>query len=145
MCPPSRVANLTSLHREHLYGTLVKQGGRKGQPLSPKTVRRVHQVIQKALTASPSTGSGTPTPPTSSPWARTPRMVSERLGHADVAFTLQVYGHVLPGHQREAAEAAAGWWTRTTSTFIAVICQSGSLACGVVSPNAAESAGGEPP
>jgi len=37
-----------------------------------------------------------------------PRMVSERLGHADVAFTLQTYGHVLPGHQREAAEAAAG-------------------------------------
>lgn len=36
------------------------------------------------------------------------RMVSERLGHADVAFTLQVYGHVLPGHQREAADAAAG-------------------------------------
>ncbi len=35
-------------------------------------------------------------------------MVSERLGHADVAFTLQVYGHVLPGHQREAAEAASG-------------------------------------
>lgn len=25
-----------------------------------------------------------------------------------VAFTLQVYGHVLPGHQREAADAAAG-------------------------------------
>jgi len=39
---------------------------------------------------------------------KNPRMVSERLGHADVAFTLQVYGHVLPGHQRGAAEAAAG-------------------------------------
>ena len=39
---------------------------------------------------------------------KNPRMVSERLGHADVAFTLQVYGHVLPGHQREAADAAAG-------------------------------------
>ncbi|MEZ5342002.1 MAG: tyrosine-type recombinase/integrase [Acidimicrobiales bacterium] len=39
---------------------------------------------------------------------KNPRMVSERLGHADVAFTLQVYGHVLPGHQREAAETAAG-------------------------------------
>jgi integrase len=39
---------------------------------------------------------------------KNPRMVSERLGHADVAFTLQTYGHVLPGHQREAAEAAAG-------------------------------------
>jgi integrase len=38
---------------------------------------------------------------------KNPRMVSERLGHADVAFTLQVYGHVLPGHQREAAESAA--------------------------------------
>jgi integrase len=36
-----------------------------------------------------------------------PRVVSERLGHANVAFTLQVYGHVLPGQQREAAEAAA--------------------------------------
>lgn len=35
------------------------------------------------------------------------RVVSERLGHADVGFTLQVYGHVLPGQQREAAEAAA--------------------------------------
>lgn len=35
-------------------------------------------------------------------------MVSERLGHADVAFILQVYGHVLSGHQRQAAEAAAG-------------------------------------
>jgi len=37
-----------------------------------------------------------------------PRVVSERLGHANVAFTLQVYGHVLPGQQREAADAAAG-------------------------------------
>jgi len=36
-----------------------------------------------------------------------PRIVSERLGHANVAFTLQVYGHVLPGQQRQAAEAAA--------------------------------------
>ncbi len=37
-----------------------------------------------------------------------PRVVSERLGHADVAFTLQTYGHVLPGQQRAAADAAAG-------------------------------------
>ncbi len=39
---------------------------------------------------------------------KNPRMVSERLGHADIAFTLQVYGYVLPGHQLEAAQAAAG-------------------------------------
>ena len=37
-----------------------------------------------------------------------PRVISERLGHANVAFTLQVYGHVLPGQQRAAADAAAG-------------------------------------
>ncbi|CAB1129594.1 conserved protein of unknown function [Candidatus Hydrogenisulfobacillus filiaventi] len=32
-----------------------------------------------------------------------PKVVSERLGHASVAFTLQVYGHVLPNAQAEAA------------------------------------------
>jgi integrase len=30
------------------------------------------------------------------------KVVSERLGHASVAFTLTVYAHVLPGQQREA-------------------------------------------
>lgn len=272
-----KLTNLTPLHLEHLYRTLVKRGGRKGNPLSPKTVRRVHQVLQKALTDAerkgivqrnvarladkPSTAQletnriswtpdelrtvlvaaedhglfplirltaltgmrrgevcglqwedidlgamqlrvrrtlgvvdgkpvvgtpksrrsrrtidlddktveilrrhreqqaeaadfvgdgwrnsgyvfttviGTHTHPdnvgkrftelvraTDVPYltmhglrhthathllsmGQNPRMVSERLGHADVAFTLQVYGHVLPGHQREAAEAAAG-------------------------------------
>jgi integrase len=33
-----------------------------------------------------------------------PRLVSEVLGHAKVAFTLDVYGHVLPGMGREAAD-----------------------------------------
>ena len=33
-----------------------------------------------------------------------PKVVSERLGHADVAFTLRVYSHVLPGMQRNAAD-----------------------------------------
>lgn len=32
------------------------------------------------------------------------RTVSERLGHADVATTLRIYGHVLPGRDSEAAE-----------------------------------------
>ncbi len=36
-----------------------------------------------------------------------PKVVSERLGHASVAFTLDVYGHVLPGQQADAAAAAA--------------------------------------
>jgi integrase len=34
-----------------------------------------------------------------------PHVVSKRLGHSTVAFTLQVYAHVLPGQQREATDA----------------------------------------
>jgi integrase len=34
-----------------------------------------------------------------------PKVVQERLGHSTPAFTLQVYSHVLPGMQEEAAEA----------------------------------------
>ncbi|AEJ40798.1 Phage integrase [Sulfobacillus acidophilus TPY] len=36
-----------------------------------------------------------------------PKVVSERLGHASVAFTLQVYAHALPHQQAEAAEYMA--------------------------------------
>jgi integrase len=36
-----------------------------------------------------------------------PKIVSERLGHASVAFTLTQYSHVLPGVDREAAETMA--------------------------------------
>ena len=36
------------------------------------------------------------------------KVVSERLGHASVSFTLDTYGHVMPGQQAEAAAAAAG-------------------------------------
>lgn len=32
-----------------------------------------------------------------------PKVVSERLGHATVAFTMDVYAHVIPGMQAEAA------------------------------------------
>lgn len=35
------------------------------------------------------------------------RVTSERLSHAPVAFTLDVYGHVLPGQQADAAAAVA--------------------------------------
>ena len=33
-----------------------------------------------------------------------PKVVSERLGHASVAFTLDTYAHVMPGLQEVAAE-----------------------------------------
>jgi integrase len=37
-----------------------------------------------------------------------PKVVSERLGHSSVAFTLQVYSHVRPRHDRDAADTLAG-------------------------------------
>jgi integrase len=36
-----------------------------------------------------------------------PKVVSERLGHATVGFTLDVYSHVAPGLQEDAAERVA--------------------------------------
>lgn len=33
-----------------------------------------------------------------------PKVVSERLGHSTVGITLDVYSHVLPGMQEEAAK-----------------------------------------
>jgi len=32
-----------------------------------------------------------------------PKVVSERLGHGSVSFTLDVYSHVMPGLQESAA------------------------------------------
>jgi len=37
-----------------------------------------------------------------------PKVVSERLGHATVSFTLDVYSHAIPAMQEEAAERIAG-------------------------------------
>ena len=34
-----------------------------------------------------------------------PKIVSERLGHATVAFTLDTYTHVVPGLQEATAKA----------------------------------------
>jgi hypothetical protein len=35
------------------------------------------------------------------------KVISERLGHASVAITLQTYGHVIPGMDRDAAVTVA--------------------------------------
>ncbi|WP_239394739.1 site-specific integrase [Frankia sp. CiP3] len=37
-----------------------------------------------------------------------PKVVSERLGHADVGFTLRTYSHVIPGMDAAAASLVAG-------------------------------------
>jgi integrase len=36
-----------------------------------------------------------------------PKVVSERLGHATVGFTLDTYSHIMPGLQKEAAAKVA--------------------------------------
>ncbi|MBQ5344847.1 MAG: tyrosine-type recombinase/integrase, partial [Acidaminococcaceae bacterium] len=36
------------------------------------------------------------------------KVISQRLGHASVAFTLRVYAHVMPDQDRTAADAMAG-------------------------------------
>ena len=36
-----------------------------------------------------------------------PVLVSKRLGHSTVSMTLDVYGHLMPGWQREAANVFA--------------------------------------
>jgi integrase len=40
-----------------------------------------------------------------------PKIVSERLGHATIAITLDTYSHVLPGLQDEAARQLDEWLT----------------------------------
>ena len=44
------------------------------------------------------------------------RTVSERLGHADVATTMRIYGHVLPGRDEQAADLFAEVAERMSST-----------------------------
>jgi hypothetical protein len=46
---PWATLQLTPLHLERLYRTLMGEGGRGGRPLSPKTVLRVRRVIRKAI------------------------------------------------------------------------------------------------
>jgi integrase len=36
-----------------------------------------------------------------------PKVVSERLGHASVSFTLDIYSHLAPGMQEDAAAKVA--------------------------------------
>lgn len=38
-----------------------------------------------------------------------PQVVQERLGHTQIGITLDIYSHVLPGMQAEAATRLNGW------------------------------------
>jgi integrase len=76
-----------------LYADLLEDGrtgasGRRGG-LSPKTVRNIH--------ATAAIAAGVPV-----------KVLSTRLGHADIAITLRVYAHLLPGQDEAAADLVAG-------------------------------------
>ena len=43
-----------------------------------------------------------------------PKVVSDRIGHANVGFFLQTYAHVLKNDDREAAEQAASFLLGTS-------------------------------
>ena len=48
-----------------------------------------------------------------------PKVISERLGHASTAFTNDVYGHLMPGMERAAAEKVdAALETRTETPIL---------------------------
>ncbi len=69
----------------------------EGRPLHPDTITstfRRHDLRHSYATAA--LKAGVPA-----------KVISERLGHANVAFTLQMYSHVLPGMDAEAANIVA--------------------------------------
>ena len=49
-----------------------------------------------------------------------PKIVSERLGHATVAFTLDTYTHVVPGLQEAAALKFDEFFSPSNSKFTVV-------------------------
>ena len=69
-----------------LFVTLVESSGM--ERLTPHGLRHTHATI--ALQAN-----------------RNPKVVSERLGHANVSITLDTYSHVTPGLEQDIADAVA--------------------------------------
>ena len=74
------------------FGSVVKRAG--------LPVIRLHDVRHSYATAA--LGAGVPV-----------KVLSQRIGHADVTVTLTVYAHVLPGDDEAAADIAAAAITRT--------------------------------
>ena len=72
---------------------------------TPSTRRSGGSCTTPASRRSDSTISATPTAACSSRTAIPVKVVSERLGHANIAFTMQTYQHVLPGMQADAARS----------------------------------------
>jgi integrase len=79
---------------------------RNGTPVTPSTLRRTWARIQRDAGLTPRAFHTLRHTHASLLLASgaNPKVISERLGHATVAFTLQVYSHLLPTMQEGAAQ-----------------------------------------
>lgn len=74
---------------KRLYDTVKRYGERVGHPeTTVRSLRHFHASLMLQ-------------------GGENPVVVSKRLGHSKVSTTLDIYGHVLPGRQRQAADAFA--------------------------------------
>ena len=74
---------------KRLYDTVKRFGQRTGDPeTTVRSLRHFHASLMLQ-------------------GGENPVVVSKRLGHSKVSTTLDIYAHVLPGRQRQAAEAFA--------------------------------------
>jgi len=82
-----------------------------GTPISPANVRRAFERVLKAAGVERLRFHDLRHTHASLLLARGihPKVVSERLGHASIAITLDTYSHVLPSLQEEAARDLDAW------------------------------------
>jgi len=91
---PSTVDTLMSARNlARHFSLLVATAGVK--PISPHGMRHTHATLLMLAGVNP-------------------KIVSERLGHSDIAFTLRTYSHVLPQMQNDAAQAFAATMARAS-------------------------------
>jgi integrase len=99
--------------QSHCSGVWTDSGlvftGTDGQPLPPWAVSKLFRDLSKAALLPPIPLHGLRHSYATLALASgvNPRIVSGRLGHSTVALTLDVYSHVLPQADRQAAEAIA--------------------------------------
>lgn len=91
---------------------------RSGKPLDGDNVRRAFKKLLKAAELPDTTRVHDLRHAMATAWLAQGvpvKVASERLGHASIAITLQIYGHLLPNMQSDAAEQMDAWLLGDTS------------------------------
>ncbi|MHB0981030.1 MAG: tyrosine-type recombinase/integrase [Thermoleophilia bacterium] len=86
---PDTVTGVFCRHQDRINKRLKDEAKKKGEEPALLPHLRLHDLRHTHATLLLANGENA-------------KVISERLGHASVAFTLTVYAHVLPGLQREA-------------------------------------------